>query len=187
MGLDEAQEKMKKVAFRITQGGTNAAGLIGKFRILGAGIGSLGKSIMKNLTDPLVLAGLAAKAVSAGIGLIKKGVGLLSKGFGSVVGFVKNLWGMADSFAAIFEKYAKAGQFAAQNFSTAGGQINKVISGLNAAAAADPFMRVAEVGPAFKTLVDSTGIMQSQMTKSVKEAHDFSYWLGYSAEETGQI
>lgn len=187
MGLDEAQEKMKIVAFRITQGGTNAAGLIGKFRILGAGIASLGKSIMKNLTDPLVLAGLAAKAVSAGIGLIKKGVGLLSKGFGSVVGFVKNLWGMADSFAAIFEKYAKAGQFAAQNFSAIGAQVGKITAGLNAAAAADPFMRVAEAGPAFKAIVDGTGIMQTQMTKSVKEAHDLSYWLGYSAEETGQL
>jgi hypothetical protein len=187
MGLDEAKEKMKEVAHQITKGGTKSAGLVGQFKILKAGIGSLGSSIMKNLTDPLVLAGLAAKAVSAGIGLIKKGVGLLSKGFGSVVGFVKNLWGMADSFAAVFEKYAKAGQFAAQNFSAIGAQVGKITAGLNAAAAADPFMRVAEAGPAFKAIVDGTGIMQTQMTKSVKEAHDLSYWLGYSAEETGQL
>ena len=187
MGLDKAKARMKEVAERITDGGKKSAGLVGQFKILRSGIASLGGSIMKNLTDPLVLAGLAAKAVSAGVGLIKKGVGLLSKGFGSVVGFVKNLWGMADQFASVFEKYAKAGQFAAQNFSAAGGQINKVISGLNAAAAADPFMRVAEAGPALKSIVDSTGIMQSQMTKSVKEAHELSYWLGYSAEETGKL
>ena len=187
MGLDEAKAKMKEVAHSVTQGGNKAAGLVGQFKILGAGIGSLGRSIMKNLTDPLIMAGIAAKGVSAGIGLIKKGFSLLSGGVSSVVGFVKNLWGMADQFAAVFEKYAKAGQFAAQNFSAIGSQVNAITSGLNAAAAADPFMRVAEAGPALKAIVDGTGMMQSQMTKSVKEAHDLSYWLGYSAEETGQL
>jgi hypothetical protein len=187
MGLDDAKEKMKEVAHQVTKGGTKSAGLVGQFKILKAGIGSLGGSIMKNLTDPLVMAGLAAKAVSAGVGGIKKGFSLLKGGVSSVVGFVKNLWGMADQFAAVFEKYAKAGQFAAQNFSMAGGQVDKVASGLKAAAAADPFMRVSEAGPALKTLVDGTGMFNDAMLKSVKEAHDLSYWLGYSAEETGQL
>ena len=187
MGLDEAKEKMKEVAHQVTKGGTKSAGLVGQFKILKAGIGSLGGSIMKNLTDPLVMAGLAAKAVSAGVGLIKKGFSLLKGGVSSVVGFVKNLWGMADQFAAVFEKYAKAGQFAAQNFSAVGGQVNAIRNSLNAAAAADPFMRVAEAGPALKAITDGTGLFASQMTKSVKDAHDLSYWLGYSAEETGKL
>ena len=187
MGLDEDKEKMKEVAHQVTKGGTKSAGLVGQFKILKAGIGSLGGSIMKNLTDPLVMAGLAAKAVSAGVGLIKKGFSLLKGGVSSVVGFVKNLWGMADQFAAVFEKYAKAGQFAAQNFSAVGGQVNAIRNSLNAAAAADPFMRVAEAGPALKAITDGTGLFASQMTKSVKDAHDLSYWLGYSAEETGKL
>ena len=187
MGLDEAKAKMKEVAHSVTQGGNKAAGLVGQFKILKAGIGSLGGSIMKNLTDPLVMAGVAAKAVSAGVGGIKKGFSLLKGGVSSVLGFVKNLWGMADQFAAVFEKYAKAGQFAAQNFSAVGGQVNAITSGLNAAAAADPFMRVSEAGPAMKALVDGTGMLTTEMTKSVKSAHDLTYWLGYSAEETGKL
>jgi hypothetical protein len=180
IGLDKAKNRMKEFTHYITDGGKKTAGLIGQFRILSVGIGSLGKSIMKNLTDPLVMAGLAAKGV-------QKGVGLIKFGFSSVLGFVKNLWGMADSFAAVFEKYAKAGQFAAQNFSAVGGQVNALTAGLNAAAAADPFMRVAEAGPALKAIVDGTGVMQTQMAGSVKEAHDLTYWLGYSAEETGKL
>lgn len=180
IGLDKAKNKMKEFANYITDGGKKSAGLVTQFRILSVGINSLGKSILKNLTDPLIMAGLAMKGV-------QKGVGLVKLGFSSVLGFVKNLWGMADSFAAVFEKYAKAGQFAAQNFSAVGGQVNALTSGLNAAAAADPFMRVAEAGPALKAIVDGTGMMTTQMTKSVKEAHDLSYWLGYSAEETGKL
>ena len=187
LGLDKAKAKMKDTADRITDGGKKGAHLVTQFRVLGAGMGSLGKSIMKNLTDPLVLAGIAAKAVSTGVGLIKKGFSLLKGGISSVVGFVQKLWGMADQFAAVFEKYAKAGQFAAQNFSAMGAGIGKITSGLNAAAAADPFMRVAEAGPALKAIVDGVGIFKANMTKSTKEAHDFSYWLGYSADETGRL
>jgi chromosome segregation ATPase len=65
MGLDEAKEKMKEVADEITNGGEKAAGLVGKFKILGAGLSVIGKNIFSYLTDPLtIVTGLVAGAGS---------------------------------------------------------------------------------------------------------------------------
>ena len=49
------------------------------------------------------------------------------------------------------------------------------------------FMRWKEAGPALKVLVDGTGMMAQEIVRSTNEAHNFSYWLGYSAEETGKL
>jgi hypothetical protein len=66
--FEEAQEAAKAMAERLTEGGTKSIGLIGKIRTMGAAFKVVGREILKNLTDPLVLAGgaisLMKKAVS---------------------------------------------------------------------------------------------------------------------------
>jgi len=66
--FEEASQAAKAMAERLTEGGTKSVGLIGKIRTMGAGFKVVGREILKNLTDPLVLAGgaisLMKKAVS---------------------------------------------------------------------------------------------------------------------------
>ena len=53
LGLDEAKEKMKETANEILEAGGNANSLGNKFKVLKAGAGSMGASLIKNLKDPL--------------------------------------------------------------------------------------------------------------------------------------
>jgi ElaB/YqjD/DUF883 family membrane-anchored ribosome-binding protein len=66
--FEEANEAAKSMAERVTEGGTKSAGLIGKIKTMGAAFKVVGREILRNLTDPLVLAGgaisLMKKAVS---------------------------------------------------------------------------------------------------------------------------
>lgn len=66
--FEEANEAATAMAKRLTEGGTKSVGLIGKIRTMGAAFKVVGREILKNLTDPLVLAGgaisLMKKAVS---------------------------------------------------------------------------------------------------------------------------
>ena len=55
LGLDEAQEKMRDIASEVTKGGTEATDFAGKMKILKGGAASVGKSIITNLKDPMVL------------------------------------------------------------------------------------------------------------------------------------
>ena len=66
LGLDEAQEEMKKVAKEVTKGGKAAAGFAGQMKVLSTGTAVLGANLAKNLVDPLAVVGtLASKFVSA--------------------------------------------------------------------------------------------------------------------------
>ena len=66
--FQEANEAAKSMAEKVTEGGTKSAGLIGKIKTMGAAFKVVGREILRNLTDPLVLAGgaisLMKKAVS---------------------------------------------------------------------------------------------------------------------------
>ena len=66
--FEEANEAALAMGKRLTEGGTKSVGLIGKIRTMGAAFKVVGREILKNLTDPLVLAGgaisLMKKAVS---------------------------------------------------------------------------------------------------------------------------
>lgn len=61
--VDKAKEKMKKLSVELSEGGEKAVGLGGKFKVLGAGLGSLKDSLKGIFTDPLFYIGLLAKAV----------------------------------------------------------------------------------------------------------------------------
>ena len=75
--FEEANEAALAMGKRLTEGGTKSVGLIGKIRTMGAAFKVVGREILKNLTDPLVLAGgaiaLMKKAVSFVIDEYKKG------------------------------------------------------------------------------------------------------------------
>jgi len=55
LGLDEAQQEMRKVAEEVTEGGTKTADFAGQMKILKAGAISVGKSFITNLKDPLAI------------------------------------------------------------------------------------------------------------------------------------
>ena len=63
LGLDEAKKKMEEMADELTNGGTTAATMGQKFKIMGAGLKSMGSSLGKNLTDPAFLITQMAEAL----------------------------------------------------------------------------------------------------------------------------
>lgn len=65
LGLDEVNKKMKETSEKVTEGGEKAAGFGGKVRVLGAGIGEMGKQLAINLLDPLAILGFILKGILA--------------------------------------------------------------------------------------------------------------------------
>ena len=63
LGIEEAKEEMRKVAEEVTNGGKETASFGDKFRILGAGVKSIGSSLMSNLKDPLVVSGFILNGI----------------------------------------------------------------------------------------------------------------------------
>jgi len=61
--FEDAAEAAKATASRLTDGGKKAGGFITKIRTMGSAFKVVGKAILKNLTDPLFLAGMAMKAM----------------------------------------------------------------------------------------------------------------------------
>ena len=80
LGLDEAQKKMRKVAKQVTKGGEETAGFAGKFKVLNAGLGVVGKNLAKNLVDPLAIVGVLTKKFVSALKNADKGIGDISKG-----------------------------------------------------------------------------------------------------------
>jgi len=79
LGINDAEDAMSKVADEVTKGGTETATFGGKVQILKAGIGSLGKSMIKNLTDPLALAKFLGDQLIDAIKGVDSGAGDLAK------------------------------------------------------------------------------------------------------------
>ncbi len=63
--FEDAAEAAKATASRLTDGGKKAGGLLTKVRAMGSAFKVVGKAIVENLTDPLVLAGLLIKGLKA--------------------------------------------------------------------------------------------------------------------------
>ena len=79
LGITDAEDAMRKVADEVTEGGTETTKFGGKVKVLKAGIGSLGKSMMKNLTDPLALAKFLGDQLIRAIQGVDSGAGDLAK------------------------------------------------------------------------------------------------------------
>jgi hypothetical protein len=65
LGLDEVNKKMDETAKKLTDNGDKAATLGTKFRVLGAGMKEMGKQLMDNLFDPMVILGMILKGFLA--------------------------------------------------------------------------------------------------------------------------
>ena len=79
LGIKAAEEAMENVAGEVTKGGTETAKFGGKVEILKAGMGSLGESMVKNLTDPLFLTKFLTEQLIKAVISIDKVTGDLAK------------------------------------------------------------------------------------------------------------
>ena len=61
LGIDEVNKKMDETAKKLTDNGDKAATFSTKLKVLGAGMGEMGKQLYKNLFDPLAILGLILK------------------------------------------------------------------------------------------------------------------------------
>ena len=80
LGIDDAKTAMEKVADEVTKGGTETTNFGGKVKVLKAGMSSLGKSMLKNLKDPLAIAKFLFDEIIAAIQASDKATGELAKG-----------------------------------------------------------------------------------------------------------
>jgi len=72
--FEDAAKAAKATASRLTDGGKRAGGLLTKIRAMGSALKVVGKAILENITDPLVLAGGA-------FALIKKAINFVTAGY----------------------------------------------------------------------------------------------------------
>ena len=111
LGITDAENAMSKVADEVTKGGTEAAGFGGKVKVLKAGIGSLGKSMVKNLTDPLAIAKFLGDQLINALKSVDKAAGDLAKSmnvsYQESLGIMDNMNGIANNSNSIFITSAK--------------------------------------------------------------------------------
>jgi hypothetical protein len=169
--FESASNAAESMAKRVTKGGTEAAGLTGKFRVAGAAIGALGKSLAKNLLDPLVIAG----------GLIKGIKGL----FKGVVGGIKSVFGFIKGF---LEEQFNKGKQAASTFSE---EIQGIARGLalTQQGASKLVASVSGLGPTAKSgqsaiegIYSAMGSTEELSANTLKTFVGLSVYAGYSAD-----
>lgn len=161
MGLDEAKEKMKEISEEITNGGEKAAGLVGKFKVLGAGLSVIGKNIFSYLTDPLTLVtGLVAGVVASVKGLI-----------------------------SLFEESAKFTGDISKSFGLSADEASRIGDNLRSAAGSDFFMTTEESRKAFDMMANATGVINESFSnsKAVTAMNDLVTYAGYSTEEAEKL
>ena len=79
LGLDEAQEKMRKVAEEMENSGSKLTDMQKKRKVLSAGFDSMGKSLIKNLKDPLSIGLFLFNGIFDAIKAVDKQSGVLAK------------------------------------------------------------------------------------------------------------
>lgn len=161
MGLDDAKDKMKEVADRITDGGKKSAGLVGQFRILGAGLKEIGKNILKHLTDPVtIVTGLITGIVSGVKGLI-----------------------------SLFEETAKFNGDIAKTFGVSATESAKIGDNLRNAAGSDFFMTTEESRKAFDIMASASGTINSNFSdpKAVSAMNNLVTYAGRSVEASESL
>ena len=106
LGIKAAEEAMEKVADEVTKGGTETSKFGGKVKVLKAGMGSLGESIKKNLTDPLFIAKFLTEQFIKAMKAVDKAAGDLAKSmnisYQESVGIMGNMNSIANSSNSIF-------------------------------------------------------------------------------------
>jgi hypothetical protein len=82
LGLDEAKEKMKETADSIIAANDDTGSLSNKFKVLRAGLGSMGKSLLANLKDPISITVLLVTQILEAFATLDDSIGKLAKNFG---------------------------------------------------------------------------------------------------------
>ena len=161
MGLDEAKEKMKEVSKEVTNGGEKAAGLAGKFKVLGAGLSVIGKNIFSYLTDPLSL----------------------------VTGIVSGIVAAVKGLISLFEEMAKYNADIAKTYALSASESAKIGDNLRAAAGSDFFMNNEEARKAFDAMATASGTINSKFSdpKALSAMNDMVTFAGYTTEEAGKL
>lgn len=80
LGLDEAQKKMRKVSENIEKSGRKLTDMQKKNKVLSAGFNSMGKSLIKNLKDPLSIGLFLFNGIFDAVKAVDKQSGELAKG-----------------------------------------------------------------------------------------------------------
>lgn len=93
-GIKEAQDEMKALGEKLTDNGDKAKGFVTQLRVLSKGLGILGKNLLENLTDPLVIIGLIVKG-------FKELINLGQKLAGQTADIGKNFQGLGSESAAV--------------------------------------------------------------------------------------
>ncbi len=79
LGLEEAQQKMRDVAEEVTKSDDGLSAMQKKRKVLSAGFDSMGKSLMKNLKDPLSIGLFLFKGIFDAMTAVDKQSGELAK------------------------------------------------------------------------------------------------------------
>ena len=81
LGLEEANEKMKELAKEIQEADGDANSFANKFKVLKAGISSMGSSLIENLKDPLVVSTFFITQIVDALKAADEQTGELAKSF----------------------------------------------------------------------------------------------------------
>jgi myosin heavy subunit len=100
LGVEKAEEEMRKTAEGIDKGTINAGKLGGKFTVLAAGIKSMGKSFIKNLKDPLSFIIFMVKNLKEAFMSADKATGDLAKNMNITFTEASKVRGELTAFAA---------------------------------------------------------------------------------------
>jgi len=170
--LEEARDRAASMAKTIVDSKGAAGGLGSKFKILGSTIGFLGKSLLKNLFDPLVL-------IKGAIGGIKFGFGLLRKAFN----FFKQ---QADEGKEAYEALASAVSGEIQGLARGLGLAQKGARGL--------YQQVAGLGPtaaasasSIESIYSAMGSTEQLSAKTLDRFVKLNTYAGYSAESLANM
>jgi len=170
--LEEAHDRAAEMAKKIVDSKGHAGGLGAKFKILGSTVGFLGKALLKNLLDPLVL-------IKGAVGLVKGAFGLLKKGWG---------W---------FKEQAKESVEAYKQLGTqVSSEIQGIARGLGLAqgAASKLYGQVAGLGPtagasatAIEGIYSAMGSTEELSKKTLDRFVKLNIYAGYSAESLASM
>lgn len=174
--FESASAAADSMAKKVTKGGTQAAGLGGKFRVAGAAIGALGKSLAKNLLDPLVIAGGLIKGIK---GLFKGIVGGIKSIFGKIKGFLEEQFEKGKEAARMFSEEIQGLARGLALTQQGASQLMSSVAGLGPTAAAS---KSAIEG--IYSAMDSTEQLSANTLKSFI---GLSTYAGYSADSLAEV
>lgn len=174
--FESASAAAESMAKKVTKGGTQAAGLGGKFRVAGAAIGALGKSLAKNLLDPLVIAGGLIKGIK---GLFKGIVGGIKSIFGKIKGFLEEQFEKGKEAARMFSEEIQGLARGLALSQQGASQLMSSIAGLGPTASAS---KSAIEG--IYSAMDST---EQLSANTLKTFIGLSTYAGYSADSLAEV